>query len=309
MSYENMKSKLAEGGVVILDGGTGTELERRGVDMNPEAWCGVATLEAEETLVEVHKDYIRAGAEVITANTFASSRLMLSPAGFADSVDEVNRKAVRAAHKACAELGAENVLIAGSLSHMVPIAPETAKPDPARIPDNTALADAFGELAQIHKQEGCDLILMEMMYDPGRMELALAAAGATGLPVWAGLSARRADDGAVLSFAAHEDIAYGEIVALASRHKPDAIGTMHTPSNLISDCDAIIAQEFDGARMAYPDSGYFKMPSWQFEDIIPPEEFAAYADEWKTAGVQIIGGCCGLSPKHIQALAPLKSAS
>ena len=100
---------------------------------------------------------------------------------------------------------------------------------------------------------------------------------------------------------------FGKVVKLAARHEPDAIGIMHTPSNLITDCDAIIAGQFDGPRMAYPDSGYFKMPSWQFEDIIPPDEFAAFASEWKSAGVQIIGGCCGLSPEHIKAIAPLKS--
>ena len=58
--------------------------------------------------------------------------------------------------------------------------------------------------------------------------------------------------------------------------------------------------------MAYPDSGYFKMPAWQFDAIIPPSDFRRFADEWVASGVQIIGGCCGLSPEHIQAIAPIK---
>ena len=54
---------------------------------------------------------------------------------------------------------------------------------------------------------------------------------------------------------------------------------------------------------------HFKMPHWQFEDIIPPADFAAYAGQWAAAGVHIIGGCCGLSPEHIAAIAALKEGA
>jgi methionine synthase I (cobalamin-dependent) len=59
--------------------------------------------------------------------------------------------------------------------------------------------------------------------------------------------------------------------------------------------------------MAYPDSGYFKMPNWQFENILTPEGFLDYARTWVTSGVQIIGGCCGLSPEHIEAIRFLRT--
>jgi methionine synthase I (cobalamin-dependent) len=54
--------------------------------------------------------------------------------------------------------------------------------------------------------------------------------------------------------------------------------------------------------MAYPDSGYFKMPHWQFVDILPVDDFVAYSRQWIAAGVQIVGGCCGLGVEHIEAL-------
>ncbi|MEJ2123156.1 MAG: homocysteine S-methyltransferase family protein [Alphaproteobacteria bacterium] len=81
MSYEDLKRRLADGGIVILDGGTGTELQRRGVPMDAEAWCGPASLEHLSILEAIHRDYIAAGADIITANTYASSRLMLGSAG------------------------------------------------------------------------------------------------------------------------------------------------------------------------------------------------------------------------------------
>lgn len=76
MAYQHIRDRLDQGAVIILDGATGTELQRRGAPMDPAAWCGAATLDHHQLLTEIHLDYIRAGSDVITANSFASSRLM-----------------------------------------------------------------------------------------------------------------------------------------------------------------------------------------------------------------------------------------
>ncbi len=199
MRYAEVERRLRSGGIVILDGGTGTELERRGVIMDPEAWCGPDTLENAGVLEAIHRDYIAAGADIVTANTYASSRLMLGPAGFGARFEEINRIAVAAAQRARESSGRHDLLVAGSLSHMCPIASGTARPDPTRTPSKAEMADAFEELAVLLRDEGCDLILAEMLYDPERIGLALTAAAGTGLPLWAGFSARRGDDGQVLN--------------------------------------------------------------------------------------------------------------
>src|SRR5438477_11502362 len=113
---ESLMRRLAEGEVVLIDGGTGTELEARGVPMNGAVWCGVAVLNHRDGVRDVHEDYIRAGAEVIIANTFPSNRLALGPAGFGDQVVEINRRAVQAAREARDNAAERPVLIAGSLS-------------------------------------------------------------------------------------------------------------------------------------------------------------------------------------------------
>lgn len=306
MSYAKIESRLLSGGIVILDGGTGTELQRRGIAMDPSAWCGPASLENADVLEGIHRDYIAAGADIVTANTYASSRLMLGPAGFADRFEEINRIAIGAAHRARNASGRDDVLVAGSLSHMCPIVGGTAQPDLARAPSEAEMADAFGEMAALLRDEGCDLILLEMMYDPGRMGPAFKAATDTGLPVWAGFSARRGEDGKVLSYAPEREVPFGDLLRTLEDFDVEVAGVMHTQSNVVGDALDILRSVFAGPLMAYPDSGYFKMPEWQFEDVISPEELLRFATGWVKRGAQVLGGCCGLSPEHIAALAPLK---
>ena len=309
MSYESLKVRLAAGEVVILDGGTGTELQRRGAAMNADAWCGPATLEHDRLLTEIHADYIAAGADVITANTFASSRAMLGPAGFGDQVAEINRRAVEAALRARdAAPGGERVVVAGSLSHMVPLFEGTDRSDPARTANDADLAFAFEELADILARSGCELILMEMMYCPRRIRLALNAALATGLPVWFGMSARRTPDGRVVSFCHPVDLPLSKITELIPTDGVDAAGIMHSGADLMGEALQAVRNGFAGPMMAYPDSGHFEMPDWRFEAAMSPERFEAYCRDWLNAGVQIIGGCCGLGVPHIEAAVQAREA-
>ena len=160
-AYQRLLQRLRDGAVAVLDGPTGTELQKRGAPMDPAAWCGPATLSNDRLLTEIHADYIAAGAEIITANTFAASRLMLAEAGLADRSGEIVERAVAAALRA--REASPEVVVAGSLSHMVPVAAGTAALDPARVPSGAAVADALDELAQGLKAAGCELIILEMM--------------------------------------------------------------------------------------------------------------------------------------------------
>ena len=308
-AYAALKARLDAGQVLILDGATGTELERRGARMDPAAWCGPATLDHDDLLTEIHSDYIRAGSDVITANTFAASRLMLGPAGFGDKVEEINRRAVEAALRARDKAaGGRPVAVAGSLSHMVPVAEGTDKVDPARVPSDAQLSDAFHEVAGILKSSGVDHIMLEMMYHPGRTKLVLQAAQSTGLPIWFGASARRGQGGRAVCFHKQDDLPLDDVASLIPTTSVDAAGTMHTPSELIAECLPAVRKRFSGPLMAYPDSGYFEMPGWQFVDIIAPARLETFFREWMRQGVQLIGGCCGLTVAHIEAAVRARDA-
>jgi len=309
MAYDRVKKRLAAGQIIVLDGATGTELQRRGAPMDPAAWCGPATLHADRLLTEIHADYIEAGADVITANTFASSRLMLSGAGLAERTDEINRRAVAAALRArdAHERGAQ-VLVAGSLSHMMPMVGRAANVDPQAAPPDTQIRDAFNELAQILVSAGCELIILEMMHHPHRARMALDAALASGLPVWFGLSARRGHAGDTISFYKLEEFGLDEIAGLIPPTGIDAAGAMHTGAELIEDALGAVRRHFTGPLMVYPDSGFFEMPHWRFVDVMTPERFEGFCRDWLGSGVQIIGGCCGLTVEHVRAAVRARDA-
>ena len=302
MSYSPIKQRLDNGDIVVLDGGTGTELQLRGAKMDPGSWCGPASLNNSDLLTQIHLDYINAGSDVITANTFASSRLMLTEAGYGDRVEEINRIAVEAALRArdLAPAG-RNIAVAGSLSHMVPIAEGAAVSDLSKTPSQGQISEAFFELANILKSSGVDHIMLEMMYEPTRVPLVLNAALETGLPVWFGMSARRAKDGRAISFDQHNEFPLEEVTKLIPKTGVDVAGVMHTGAEIIGETLAAIRKNFSGPLSAYPDSGYFEMPDWRFVDVIAPDRLEKFFAEWVKLGAQLIGGCCGLTVDHIHA--------
>ena len=77
MSYQDILTRIADGKLIILDGGVGSELQKKGVIMDPHTWAGPASLENPSVLEEIHLDCIHAGADITTANIFASSPIML----------------------------------------------------------------------------------------------------------------------------------------------------------------------------------------------------------------------------------------
>ncbi|HEX5419631.1 MAG TPA: homocysteine S-methyltransferase family protein, partial [Gammaproteobacteria bacterium] len=104
---------LRSGRVLLVDGATGTELRHRGIRLDAKAWSGPAALTHADVLGEIHADYLRAGAEVITANTFGTNRFVLEAAELADRFQDINRAAVEAARRAREKAG-RSAAIAGS---------------------------------------------------------------------------------------------------------------------------------------------------------------------------------------------------
>ncbi len=303
-AFQAVQEKLAAGEPVILDGATGTELQRRGAAMDEAAWCAVATLTHGDLLHAVHVDYIRAGADVITTNTFASARHLLEGAGLGDRTPEFYRRATAIARAAAAEAGAavgRPIAVAGSISTMRPVLKGGDRRDPNMVMDPARLAANYREAAETLAEAGVDLILLEMICDLERGGLALAAARATGLPVWVGMSAQRRGPGPLLSF--HEDgPTFAALVEHYAAQPIAALGVMHSS---LPDTDEALPPLLAAAQvpvMAYPESGYFRSPDWVFTEV-EPEAFADAAAGWVRQGVRIVGGCCGLGPEHIAALA------
>jgi S-methylmethionine-dependent homocysteine/selenocysteine methylase len=286
---EEFMRRLADGEVVLIDGGTGTELEARGVPMNGAVWCGVAVLDHQDVVRGVHEDYIRAGAEVIAANTFPSNRLALEPAGFGDRVAEINRLAVQTARQARENAAERPVLIAGSLS------PHSALGIPDPQPDPGTVLACFREQVAVQAEAGVDLFALEMIPSAYYGMPAAQAAAESGLPVWLGMTSWSGEGGW-----SHEDGLSGLVKELV-RPGVMSVNAMHSEIEAIHPALDQIEREWDGVLGAYAHHGDWSPPNFIFKDITP-EQYLTAAQSWVARGVQIVGGCCGIRPQHIARL-------
>jgi S-methylmethionine-dependent homocysteine/selenocysteine methylase len=291
-----LHARIDAGATVLLDGGTGTELERRGVPMNERAWCGAATFGHTDVLREIHEDYIRAGAEVIIANTYASSRQCLEPIGMGDDVERANRVAVEVAREARTRAAERDVAVAGSISDFF-----TERDNPEWFKESRLRA-TYREQAELLADAGVDLLALEMMQEPEIALPAIEAALDTGLPVWVGCSCRRVGEEGRLVFFDFPDRDFHELVDAIVRLPVGVIGIMHSEvPDVVCGIDTV-RERWSGPMAVYPESGYFTMPNWQFVDIIAPDDLVSEAMGWREKGVRLIGGCCGIGPEHIAAL-------
>lgn len=288
------RRKLEAGHIVLLDGGTGSELRRRGVPFSERAWSGLAPDTSAELLTEIHLDYIAAGAEIVTTSTFGTLRFVLEAAGAGERFETINRAAVAAALEARARTR-NDIGIAGALSCMPPGFDVSAYPSPERE------SAAYRELADLFATLGVDLLLLEMLEDTTHAPRVCAAARASGLPFWAGLSCRRGAGGELVAF---DDPGrpLAEILDAVLDYEPLGVNIMHTPLDAVGPALEAVRGRWSGWLGAYPEIAYREDPDAGDVASVSPEHFAEEAIGFAAAGARLLGGCCGTAPGHIEAL-------
>ena len=282
-------STLLSTGPLLLDGGMGTLLQDRGLTDGGagELW----NAERPDVIRECHEEYARAGARVLTTNTFGGTRPRLQMHGLEDRVHELNKAAAEIARSVASEHG---ILVAGDLGPtgelLEPLGTMTAA-------DAQAI---FEEQLRGLAEGGIDVVLVETMSDLGEVRAALAAARAVvpDLPVVATLSfdtnlrtmmgVRPAD--AVTALAAEGVAAVG---ANCGRGPEEM---------------AVIAAEMADARpeglllAAQSNAGLPQVVGDHFEYDASPEVMAEHARELRKLGIDLIGACCGSTPAHVAAM-------
>jgi S-methylmethionine-dependent homocysteine/selenocysteine methylase len=276
--------RLRRNDIVLLDGGTGSELQRRGMSLRPDVWSGLAAYTHRALLTEVHRDFIAAGADIITTNTFSTSRFVLEAAGCGEAFAAINRSAVAAAREARDEDA--DVAIAGAMSCFPP------RFDAGAYPSAERERAAYRELAELLAHEGVDLITLEMLEDTEHAARALDAALEVGLPVALGVSARLAPDGTVVMFD-FPGVPLAHVLDGLLGYAPTLVNVMHTELAAVPAALALVKTRWEGLLGAYPE-----LPPTSVE----PREFAALAAVWVEHGARLVGGCCGTTPAHIRAL-------
>jgi len=286
-----LATRLETGPPLLLDGATGTELERRGVPTGLPLWSAPALIEHPQVVEAIHADYVAAGAEVLTANTFRTQRRTLERGALAGRAAELTERAVALARNAADGAGAgARVYVLGS----APTLEDCYRPD--LVPDDETLAREHAEHALHLAAAGVDAVLVETMNTIREALAALRAARRAGVP-------------ALVSFVCWEGarLLSGEPLSAAldavAAEDPLAVGVNCLPPSNVPAClETLAAQPLPFAvyaNLGEPDdeTGFTRS-----EDC-SPTAFATRAATWVDGGARIVGGCCGTEPGHIRAVA------
>jgi len=291
-------------GLIILDGGMGQELINRNASAQGVLWSARALFDHPEVVQTVHEDYIHAGADVITTNSYACIRNNFEPEGLVDRLGEMNRLAAELAQRARDTVG-KPVKIAGSMG-------------PQRGSYRPDLVGSYHETEALYLEQAeflaphVDLFICETLSCIVEARAAVVAACATGIPVW--LSWSIEDTGAAnlrsgeSIHEAWQDIEDSEVSAvLLNCSPPEAISRVLP--QLIAICDlptGAYANAFTPIPEKWDYHGDESIPPSRTD--VTPQAYADHAANWVSAGARIIGGCCEVGPAHIAQLNQLRTA-
>ena len=304
MSYNIVKEKLDNGKLVILDGAMGSELEKNGAQMDKKLWCGTSSIKFPEIVRKVHEDYIEAGADVITTNTYASTPISMKNYGFENSIEEYNKKSVLIAKKA-AENSNKDIAIAGSVS---------ASGSFYKLGIKTMIPN-FNEQLKILTEEGVDLIILEAMSSQAEIVQAMIECSTkVKVPVWLAISCVIDNNSNQIMLGYNDSIDappevyenFEKSLKKFSQLHEGPILIAHSNIDVTGKAVRIAKKIFNGIIGAYPNVGFYEKPHWIYEDNMKPEDYLIQAKSWVENGSQIIGGCCGIGPDLIKSLSNLK---
>jgi 5-methyltetrahydrofolate--homocysteine methyltransferase len=288
MTNSNFLKQIEEGIILIADGATGTNLQKRGLTpgIPPELWI----LDNPQEIQNLHADFIKAGSDIILTCTFGGSRLRLEQHNLGDKTDEINQKAVEIALKA---VDGKPVYIAGSIGPTGQLIQPFGPLEVSQVTQN------YYNQAKILAKSGVDFLLIETQYD--LIEAAAAVQGAqsaTSLPI-------------VVSFS--YDRGTRTMMGTNPEQMAEKFSTLGVQVLGINCGKSLADNETNLQKLKISTS----LPIWfkpnagipgvnaageSYYDL-KPEMMGVYAPGWVEAGARIIGGCCGSTPEHIKHIA------
>lgn len=280
--------------VVLLDGGLGQEIYRRACNVSSPLWSVAVMQEQPEVVMAVHKDFIRAGATTLTLNTYTATPTRLHRQGILDQLTNIHQQAFSALEQAIEVTGAQ-VDIAGCLP---PLA-ASYQGQPTRSFED--LRDEFAQLVKL--QAAADVFLIETMTNSLEARAACAAVSELGKPY--SVAFRLEANGQLKS---GETLA--EAVAAIRCYAPTAV--------MLNCCDPeLITTAMPELVELYPYVGGYangfksvevlaqggSVDALQARDDLAPAAYLKYVQQWLADGATVVGGCCDITPAHIQHIA------
>jgi len=290
----------AQSKVVLLDGGMGQEIVNRGGKVAYGEWAVAALYENPDMVQAIHSDYIQAGADVITTNTYSTTRTRLKHIGMEDRFEELVQLAGELAVQACAA-GGRHIRIAASLP-------------PLEASYVAEFALSFAEMVTQYRElmdlldPYVDIYLGETLSTGREARAVLMAAQNRDKPVWAAWTLQ--DHGS-------STLRGGESLQAAlaglSEFAPDAILiNCCAPDSIYS---ALPALRSSGLPFGGYANGFVEIPDeWasrggvtqlKTRTDLSPDAYARQVQDWLAAGAAIVGGCCEVGPAHIARLRQL----
>ncbi len=269
--------------IIFFDGGMGTLLQEAGLKAGelPELW----NINNPEPVINIHKEYIEAGADIILANTFGANRFK-----YEDSLEEIITAGINNVRKA-AKLAGRDVCVA------LDMGPTGKLLRPMGTLDFEEAVAVFGEIAEIGEAAGADLILIETMSDSYELKAAvLGAKEKSSLPVMATVIFD--ENHKMLTGASPKNV-----VALLEGLSVDAIGMNCGLGPVqMKDIFAEMAEYASVPLIINPNAGLPRSENGQTVFDVAPKEFAETMYDIVSGGAWLAGGCCGTTPAHIKAL-------
>ncbi|MCI5072224.1 bifunctional homocysteine S-methyltransferase/methylenetetrahydrofolate reductase [bacterium] len=275
---------IHNGNILIADGGMGTLLSQ---SVNPNTCVEALNLTAPEKVEQAHASYIEAGSQLIETNSFGINYHKLKPYKLEDKVEELCTAAVTQAKKARAN---KPVWIAGS------VGPLTQRRRELDLYTEDDIQGMYLEAMQALANAGVDLIVLETFTRISDLDVALSQAKKIGLPILAQMAF--GDHGVT-----DEGVSVEKFKQVTQNLAADAIGSnCKIGPHLVSSVVHMQSQGSQKPISVFPNAGYAQQVDGRYVYGASPKYFAQKLAECVSEGAQILGGCCGTSPEHIQAL-------
>lgn len=280
---------------ILLDGSMGQEIVNRGGKSGYGEWAIAALHENPEVVKEIHLDYIQAGADVITTNTYSTSRTRLQFVGMEDRFAELVHTAGQLATKAREEAGATMVQIAASLGPL-----EASYIHEFKL-NTDEMIKQYRELMDL-LDPYVDIYLGETFSTIQESQALLTAAQGRAKPVWVSWTLRD----------------HGSTILRGGESLTNALDSLDrfTPNGVLVNCctpdsidEAVSLLQSTGIPFGGYANGFVEVPdSWESNGDVKqihtkadllPDKYAKHVLQWVDAGASIVGGCCDIGPAHI----------
>jgi 5-methyltetrahydrofolate--homocysteine methyltransferase len=288
MKPNRFLERLQAGKILVLDGATGTNLQRRGLPagMPSDIWV----MDNPDAVMQLHQDFLEAGSDILLTDTFGSTRMHLGHAGLADRFEQTNWRAVELA---CKVVAGTDVMVGGSMG------PLGEMLQPYGLLSEANAQAAYAEQASVLTEAGVDLLVIETQFDLNEAKAAVhGARSVTDLPLVCSFSYDRGTRTmmGVKPAQAGEELAEMGVTAIGincGRSLEDNLKALRE-----------LRQVIDLPIWFKPNAG---LPHTDAEGHlqydVTPEIMAAEVLLWIEAGAKLVGGCCGTSPDHVKAIA------